>query len=52
LLDQIEILNTFYEERRKSLLLLTLEEVLAVNAAYETAVAVKNGNKIDRVSGY
>ncbi len=48
LLDQIEILNIFYEDGQELLLNISLEEVLAADVVFETAVI---GDEIGRVSG-
>ena len=47
-LDQVEILNVSYENVRKLLLNISLEEVLVADAANETAVI---GDERNRVPG-
>jgi len=48
----VEVLNAVCEERRKSLLSLTLEEILTVDAVIKTAAITVIGDKMDRVSEY
>ena len=44
--DQIEVLNTSYENKRKLSLNISLEEVLIMNAVNRITVI---GNKMDRI---
>jgi len=48
-LDQVEVVNTSYEDRRESSLNISLEEVLVTDVVNKTAVI---GDEMDRVSEY
>ncbi len=51
-LDQVEVLNTFCEEKVESSLLFTLEEVYTADVVNETAAITEIGDEMDRVFGY